>query len=178
MPDSVTSASDVVNVDIPAPTNDTPPVLGRLNPAKTGKDSAAPGARSCVSCRKRKVRCDRSQPCLNCRKAGVLCVSSPSRREKRRDSRSAHDMELVARLQELENAIGIRQQAGPVVQVAQAESRRSAQEASTQDKCYSTGSPDAIGKDFGRLVMNEGQSQYLSQSFWAVAGGNVCTVYM
>jgi hypothetical protein len=36
----------------------------------------APRLRSCVVCRKRKVRCDKQSPCSNCRRANIACVSS------------------------------------------------------------------------------------------------------
>jgi hypothetical protein len=34
----------------------------------------APKLRSCVVCRRRKVRCDKQSPCSNCRRANIACV--------------------------------------------------------------------------------------------------------
>jgi hypothetical protein len=41
---------------------------------------AAQKPRSCVTCRQRKVRCDKQTPCSNCRRGGIPCVlPSPER---------------------------------------------------------------------------------------------------
>lgn len=34
----------------------------------------APKLRSCVTCRSRKVRCDKQSPCSNCRRANIACI--------------------------------------------------------------------------------------------------------
>ena len=60
--------------------------------------------RSCVTCRKRKVRCDKTEPCTNCRKAGIECIfPSPGRAPRR--SKKPPDAELLARLKRLEGVV-------------------------------------------------------------------------
>jgi hypothetical protein len=39
--------------------------------------------RSCVTCRQRRVRCDKESPCSNCRRAGIACVVPSSDRPPR-----------------------------------------------------------------------------------------------
>lgn len=47
----------------------------RPTPRASGPASAPnPKLRSCVICRRRKVRCDKASPCSNCRRANVACV--------------------------------------------------------------------------------------------------------
>ena len=43
-------------------------------PQLSGGAAAATKPRSCVTCRTRKVRCDKGSPCSNCRRAGIACV--------------------------------------------------------------------------------------------------------
>ncbi|KAK7749967.1 hypothetical protein SLS62_008076 [Diatrype stigma] len=55
--------------------------------------ATAPRPRSCVTCRARKVRCDKASPCANCRRAGVDCVIPPP---DNRPPRWARRLERVA----------------------------------------------------------------------------------
>ena len=50
--------------------------VGSFSPRSGGAMGAAAQAkpRSCVTCRTRKVRCDKTSPCSNCRRAGIACV--------------------------------------------------------------------------------------------------------
>lgn len=43
-------------------------------PAPTPASTSAQKPRSCVICRRRKVRCDKISPCSNCRRANIPCV--------------------------------------------------------------------------------------------------------
>lgn len=60
--------------------------------------------RSCVTCRRRKVKCDKKQPCANCVKAHIDCIfPSPGRAP--RKPRKPQDSELVERLKKLEGVV-------------------------------------------------------------------------
>ncbi|KAI1433855.1 fungal-specific transcription factor domain-containing protein [Xylaria sp. CBS 124048] len=71
--------------------------------------------RSCVTCRRRKVRCDKHMPCGNCRKAQIQCVfPAPGRAPRRPRARdpnappkhtSEREMELMKRLRKLEGIV-------------------------------------------------------------------------
>ncbi|KAI0151537.1 hypothetical protein GGR57DRAFT_470599 [Xylariaceae sp. FL1272] len=79
------------------------PVSDQLNP------------RSCVTCRRRKVRCDKHMPCSNCRKAQIQCVfPAPGRAPRRPRPKdpnapakhtSEREMELLKRLRKLEGIV-------------------------------------------------------------------------
>lgn len=60
--------------------------------------------RSCITCRRRKVKCDKKQPCANCVKAHIDCVfPSPGRAP--RKPRKPQDSELIERLKKLEGVV-------------------------------------------------------------------------
>ncbi|KAK9420782.1 putative Zn(2)-C6 fungal-type domain-containing protein [Seiridium unicorne] len=71
--------------------------------------------RSCVTCRRRKVRCDKRMPCSNCRKARISCIfPAPGRAPRRPRPRdpnappkqtSEREVELIKRLRKLEGIV-------------------------------------------------------------------------
>ncbi|KAI1752663.1 fungal-specific transcription factor domain-containing protein [Xylaria castorea] len=77
--------------------------------------SATLNPRSCVTCRRRKVRCDKHMPCGNCRKAQIQCVfPAPGRAPRRPRAKdpnappkqtSEREMELLKRLRKLEGIV-------------------------------------------------------------------------
>lgn len=140
--------------------------------------------RSCVTCRRRKVRCDKRHPCANCSKASIDCVfPNPGRAP--RKTRKPPDTELLARLRRLE---GVVQSLGKDVDGEGGVEEKNTdvkKEKPTSDSvmdggehgvrkddrgkgCPKRGSgTKTLEKDFGRLVMEEGRSRYVSNSFWA-----------
>ena len=53
----------------------TTDLVGSSSPRRAAAAAGAPTKpRSCVTCRSRKVRCDKASPCSNCRRAGIACV--------------------------------------------------------------------------------------------------------
>ncbi|KAI1175576.1 fungal-specific transcription factor domain-containing protein [Nemania sp. FL0916] len=94
-----------------APSFITGPIT--LDPFAT--PSAALNPRSCVTCRRRKVRCDKHMPCGNCRKAQIQCVfPAPGRAPRRPRAKdpnappkqtSEREMELMKRLRKLEGIV-------------------------------------------------------------------------
>lgn len=82
----------------------TEPPSERLNP------------RSCVTCRRRKVRCDKHMPCSNCRRAQIPCIfPAPGRAPRRprpkdpnappKQPSSEREIELIKRLRKLEGIV-------------------------------------------------------------------------
>lgn len=71
--------------------------------------------RSCVTCRRRKVRCDKQMPCSNCRRALIPCVfPAPGRAPRQHRPKdpnappkatSQREVELVKRLKKLEGIV-------------------------------------------------------------------------
>lgn len=160
-------------------------------PATNGADSGL-NARSCVTCRKRKVKCDKRHPCSNCNKAAIECLFPGPGRAPRR-SRKPPDTELLARLRRLE---GVVQSLGKNVDENGETIIESTNVESTEQHVVETNGlgdakrpnciagnhdvhpawppetrkgekgTDGIVKEFGRLVVDEGRSRYVSNKFW------------
>lgn len=83
-------------------------------PTATPSDRLNP--RSCVTCRRRKVRCDKHMPCSNCRRAQIPCIfPAPGRAPRRprpkdpnappKQPSSEREIELMKRLRKLEGIV-------------------------------------------------------------------------
>jgi hypothetical protein len=92
-----------------------PSITGPITLDPFAKPSATLNPRSCVTCRRRKVRCDKHMPCGNCRKAQIQCVfPAPGRAPRRPRAKdpnappkqtSEREMELMKRLRKLEGIV-------------------------------------------------------------------------
>lgn len=172
----------------PPPTNGkqgTPPA----NNAASG--SSGLNARSCITCRKRKVKCDKRHPCSNCNRAAIECIFPGPGRAPRR-SRKPPDTELLARLRRLEGVVqslgkGIDEEADTTsepVEVPKAEfeplnpngpENLSMKDVKPAKNCgvaglyepnRANGEMGGLNKEFGRLKVENGKSRYVSNKFW------------
>jgi hypothetical protein len=161
--------------------------LLRTSPPAISHASQDNGLRSCVTCRRRKVRCNKKCPCLNCVKAGIECVFPPPGRAPRKSKRP-HDAELLSRLKRLEGVIEhlsernatLSAETSPTQQrsgsVTTAECPTSAEPQSSEaEGCLydPRGKTRSLEHEFGRLVIDEGRSRYVSNRFWASLGDEV-----
>lgn len=145
--------------------------------------------RSCTTCRKRKVRCDKKHPCSNCHKASIECVFPRPGRAPRR-SKKAPDSELLARLRRLE---GVVQSLGKGVDgedlspdheesigSRSLEDSQSTEDYKRKDSMPALGRPTScnermkssdasteLDQDMGKLYVTKGKSRYISNNFWA-----------
>ncbi|KAL4871613.1 hypothetical protein BDV12DRAFT_25112 [Aspergillus spectabilis] len=145
-----------------------------------------PALRSCVTCRRRKVRCNKRSPCSNCTKAGIECIfPSPGRAPRRVKRPPAENTELLSRLRQLESIVEAAI-TNPNTQNTpsppQKRSDRSTDElpARLQDEghagCPITSSSKqspALEHEFGRLVIEDNRSRYVSNRFWASLGDQI-----
>lgn len=139
--------------------------------------------RSCVTCRRRKVRCDKTHPCASCSKAGVECIFPGPGRAPRR-SKKPPEAELLTRLRRLE---GMVHKLGKDVdddgEVIDSEHIK-VPSASPPESPEKNGDwlrqhvPDSnetqcMFKDFGRLSVDGGRSRYTSNKLWASMSAEV-----
>lgn len=93
-----------------------PSMAGATVYTPTSAPSSELNPRSCVTCRRRKVRCDKLMPCSNCRRAMVPCIFPAPERAPRRPRRkdpialkphqsSEREIELLKRLRKLEGIV-------------------------------------------------------------------------
>ncbi|KAK5165795.1 uncharacterized protein LTR77_008718 [Saxophila tyrrhenica] len=189
------SANNVFSAEQP---NGTPIESTRVHVDAHGRTL---NPRSCVTCRKRKVKCNKIHPCNNCNRAHIECVfPSPGRAPRKINKPSeGRDKELLERLRRLEGVVK-----GLGVEVDDKENGEQDEQAVQQDG--QDGTPDELHKEnnlsksgandrwayqyfdgnrsdrtrwvdekqrgnfetrFGRLVVNEGKSRYINNSFWA-----------
>lgn len=164
------------------------PVLSRSTPADVSSThSIQPHPRSCITCRRRKVRCNKIHPCSNCNKANIECVfPGPGRAPRKPKNRP--DSELLARLRRLE---GVVKSLGAEVNddnQLDFEPNLSSQGGETKDLKRSSHQVDTdllkhpdprnlaqreVEQEFGRLVIGDGKSRYVSNRFWARLGDEV-----
>jgi len=146
--------------------------------------SAAQNARSCVTCRKRKVKCDKKQPCSNCTRAKIECIFPGPGRAPRK-SRKPQDGELMDRLKRLEGVVlSLNAQVEEHEQEAAERDKRetSSSEQTCLEKQKESESRTVVAADnsvqgletrFGRLVVDQGRSRYINNSFWASLNNEV-----
>ena len=158
--------------------------------------SASPKAanarqRSCIVCRKRKVRCDKSSPCSNCRRANIPCVVPSSDRPPKwarrlehltnnavstatapRDTHGSGVVQLMERLRTLEGLVkelnGQLEHANATA--TSAAGGRSLHQQDTDAAMVMPSPIDTTGmrKNFGRLVpQDSNRSHYVSSGFWS-----------
>jgi hypothetical protein len=183
-----------------------------LNKPTVDAQGRALNPRSCVTCRKRKVKCDKIHPCTNCNRARIECIyPAPGRAPRKvRKIGDGRDKELLERLRRLEGVVknlGVEvpdgdedkdssKEAEETVKAAADTGRRtvSGDAALCKDTAvvpqgdlkrrWTASHTDGPGPEpksrwidesskgrleqrFGRLVVNEGRSRYINNSFWA-----------
>ncbi|KAK4628633.1 Bikaverin cluster transcription factor bik5 [Fulvia fulva] len=151
--------------------------------------------RSCVTCRKRKVKCDKLHPCSNCNRAHIECVfPAPGRAPRKvRKVSEGKDKGLLDRLRRLEGVVkgmGVDASGAPTKDEDGAEQEHRAgsmdftnghgpnsevttlpqdpdQEFQKRSRWVERQQSGRFENRFGRLVVNEGKSRYINNSFWA-----------
>ncbi|KAF5545372.1 hypothetical protein FMEXI_6120 [Fusarium mexicanum] len=132
---------------------------------------------SCVTCRRRKIRCDRKEPCNNCIRTNIDChfpvTGRIPRRTRDAKTPAQKQSELLSRLRRLESVV--------TELAAQVEDENGAKTMGqiTVDKeptesswATSSGSLDhqasEFDEDFGRLVIDKDGTLHVGNRFWTV----------
>ncbi|KAJ5233864.1 uncharacterized protein N7469_005630 [Penicillium citrinum] len=146
------------------------PALGSASEAEkharsNGETSShAPKPRSCVTCRSRKVRCDKKAPCSNCRRANIACVLPSIDRQPRwaRRLQQGPSGDVMNRLRSLENLVKHLTPPG----LNTSGDRNSADLDDRTDSLAAK--PGKMEAQFGRLVVEDvNRSRYLGSGFWS-----------
>ena len=99
------------NSDLSGSNQPSPPHASNALQRKASHSSPhALNPRSCVTCRRRKVKCDKSFPCSNCTKGGSECIFPAPGRAPRKPRQgvkvvSEREAELLKRLRRLEGVV-------------------------------------------------------------------------
>lgn len=154
-----------------------------------------PKVRSCVTCRTRKVRCDKESPCSNCRRANIPCVLPSTDRPPRwarRLNRNVHaegtatasniPPEALDRIRQLESLV--KDLSGQLERaVAGSSSGVGSPASSSHDHSTDVRGDDVsntnnggVQKAFGRLVIQDSnRSRYVTSGFWSRVNDEVCS---
>ncbi|KAJ5948875.1 Zn(II)2Cys6 transcription factor [Penicillium verhagenii] len=127
-------------------------------------DVPRPHIRSCFFCRSRKVKCDRQKPCAHCLRAGSECVYPPGPGRAPKRPRKALDKRVLDRLAHLE--VLVRRLDTEAVSVPPENPTSSAATPSDDG-------PRQVEQQFGRLVIDDTRSCYVSNILWASLGDEV-----
>ncbi|KAL4997339.1 fungal-specific transcription factor domain-containing protein [Aspergillus recurvatus] len=136
--------------------------------------------RSCITCRRRKVRCNKRSPCSNCVRAGVECIFPPPGRAPRRLKRPpAENAELLSRLRQLENIVeaAIANPNNQPFQHQQRSDRSSSDPPEPSQPAHDEGETEVqrcsvsglriqqppLEHEFGRLVIEDNRSRYIEE---------------
>ncbi|KAL3447117.1 hypothetical protein BJX65DRAFT_277431 [Aspergillus insuetus] len=117
--------------------------------------------RSCTLCRQRKIKCDRQQPCGNCVRVEAQCVYPAGHGRAPKRPRKAVEARLLAQLSKLETIVKRMEGQSPSVTPS------SSVEATTD-----TSNP-TVEQQFGRLVIDDMQSCYVSSTPWMSLGDEI-----
>lgn len=128
---------------------------------------------SCLSCRRKRKRCDRTNPCVNCRKTGVDCVFAPRKPSTRQYSGPS----ALERVKYLE---GVVQQLRAELELRQPtrndENNNPLNRGQTRPSSHAHPEDNGLGDkneiadlqaEFGQLAIGEGRSRYIVSNFWA-----------
>ena len=175
--------ADITSAPPPAPQSNPRPTSPSSAAGVSGSGGTSAGVslnpRSCVTCRRRKVRCDKRYPCSNCQKAHIDCIFPAPGRAPRKP-RKPPDTELLARLRRLEGVVqslGVQVDDEPAAKDVQASngSTQVKQEAGTDTGVIGdVRSGNSLNESFGRLVIDDkGRSRYVNNRFWAALSNEV-----
>jgi len=158
--------------------NDTTPA-----PATASTSTQPAHLRSCNLCRQRKVKCDRRQPCSNCVRAEATCVHPPGAGRAAKRPRQVVDVKVLDRLAQLESTIRRLQQQTKDTHAPPGVVSRDGplSSPSPPTPVTSRGGGDVTANEgsspaavtgtqvtgFGRLLVEESQSRYVSNILWA-----------
>ena len=175
MGDQLPPNADPLSNGISADTSSSTPT----NPARTSSLSNPHlNPRSCVTCRRRKVRCNKENPCSNCVRAGIDCVFPGPGRAPRK-SRKPPDAELLQRLKRLEGAVHslgaqVDETGGLLSSPGPRDDNGTNGDLQTPHSDPGAGlKRGSMEKNLGRLVISEDRSRYVSNQFWASMGDEV-----
>lgn len=130
--------------------------------------------RSCVTCRRRKVRCNKQEPtCTNCMKADIDCIYPPPGRAPRKPRRP-QDAELLKRLRRLESVVdNLGAQVDDEGHVHELErqpnEKRHPSSAEVLDSfTHSSNRRTSLEHGLGRLMLKDGHSRYVTNDFFSM----------
>ena len=135
---------------------------GKPAPGDPGNAGVATMAFTCMTCARRKVRCDKLAPtCSTCRKARLDCeYQEPAPRKRKREPNDVH--ELLAQYESILKQHGLSPNDEAVA--------NSAAEFEPSAPFYTSKRPPADQTSPGKLLTGEGKTRYIDSNIWRHLG--------
>ncbi|KAH6724423.1 fungal-specific transcription factor domain-containing protein [Leptodontidium sp. MPI-SDFR-AT-0119] len=142
------------------------------------------GRVSCLTCRRRKIKCDKLSPCSHCVRSHSHCDYAPRKRAPKRSKKNAdngREAELLSRLNKLEGTVkelSGQLDAPPAAQIQQPASNHVSNVESTTSKSLfgraiagqavpAGAGGTRIEESFGTLVLSDGGTTRYLNNYWA-----------
>lgn len=131
----------------------------------SSETSSAVSRHPCVTCQRRKVRCDRNNPCTRCLRSGQECKQPEAFRAPRRPPRK-QQANVLDRVRQLEDSLEqVRHLVSHVPQVkAKSDEVGGGVEVRVEEVEIKQ---EKVEDSLGRLIIEEERSRYVSGSAWA-----------
>ena len=134
---------------------------------------AMAGTRSCLECRRRKIRCDKAHPCAYCARLRLPC-RYPQLNRTPIAGVGTSECAITQRLERVEETVeSLKPTAGTALTHNVVESSEFAQlPRPPKGSNLARRTPEAVEdgdseREVGRLVFEKGDSRYVSEGFWA-----------
>lgn len=138
-----------------------------VGPREARPPRVAPG-RSCIACRKRKIKCDRNNPCAYCVKIQVQCVYPVEENESRK---LPDDNDVLARLKRIEKSLARLETNRSTESVSLSHLQQRGRDAPEENQTPNQdggGDVQSTPGGSGKLVVEAGgDTRYVNGSFWA-----------
>lgn len=130
-----------------------------LTPTRT------PPGRSCTACRRRKIRCDQQRPCAHCSRLQQECIyGAPIR-----DTNKASTDQVLSRLTDIESTL--RRIEASIPSIAITGSHDQTRDSRGRNASWITEADEIETRsEDGRFVSEEGDTRYVTGSFWTKLG--------
>lgn len=142
---------------------------------------AGPKPLSCISCRQRKVKCNKTNPCLHCQKSGIDCVFPNRVPRGRKEGSGTRNAELLRRISRLESLVYRMDDGNGTIEDREETARPTEPMMSDSAAIPSKADASVIGTEGDRLddryarfiKQQERGTRYLSKDFWTSLSGEV-----
>ncbi|KAJ5587701.1 uncharacterized protein N7459_003466 [Penicillium hispanicum] len=161
-------------IQIPLQSSTTVP--GGQDGSKLSSTSSRPSdtrihLRSCTFCRARKIKCDRQAPCKGCTRVGAQCIYPPGPGRAPKQPRRGIDPRVLDRLSRLETLM--RRMSSEVADSQPQDASSPLQKAGMQPTSETGDNTAPVEQRFGRLVIDDTRSCYVSNILWASLGDEI-----
>ncbi|KAE8359502.1 fungal-specific transcription factor domain-containing protein [Aspergillus caelatus] len=130
---------------------------------------------SCLTCRQRKVKCDRCTPCSNCIKAEKQCSFIPPVRGKRKRTKPPRESlhAKLKRYEELLKSYGAKFEPSGDFDDSESETASQPDDVQMDEEAVPPSQRPNLGETKPRLIIDKGTSRYFDSAPWSSLGNGL-----